>query len=130
MEGDERGRRTPTSAAAASACSASVDRAGTALSQRDVAERVGIDPSDVVDLVDRLEAAGFVRRRRDDRDRRRYALELTGAGHDAIERFHAVARAVDDVVFDVLDPAERDQLRALLERVGGRYRRPWVGSSP
>jgi DNA-binding MarR family transcriptional regulator len=86
-------------------------------SQREVAERTGIDASDVVDLVDRLETAGFVRRQRDERDRRRYALELTPAGQDAIDRFAEVAQAVDESVLSVLQPDERDQLRALIERV-------------
>jgi DNA-binding MarR family transcriptional regulator len=95
----------------------SVERADGPVSQRDVAERMGIDPSDVVDLVDRLEVAGYLRRRRDERDRRRYALELTPAGGEAIERFARVARAVDETVLAGLEPEQRETLRALLRRV-------------
>jgi DNA-binding MarR family transcriptional regulator len=94
-----------------------VEQAGGPISQREVAEQTGIDASDVVDLVDRLEAAGYLRRRRDDRDRRRYALELTPAGDAAIERFTYVSRAVDEAILSVLTAAERDQLRELMERV-------------
>jgi DNA-binding MarR family transcriptional regulator len=94
-----------------------VERSAGPVSQRDVAERMGIDPSDVVDLVDRLETAGFLRRRRDERDRRRYALELTPAGGQAIGRFAAVARAVDEAVLAVLEPDQRETLRALIQRV-------------
>jgi DNA-binding MarR family transcriptional regulator len=94
-----------------------VERTDGAVSQRDVAERMGIDPSDVVDLVDRLETAGYLRRRRDERDRRRYALELTPAGGQAIERFAGVARAVDEAVLAVLEPDQRVTLRALIQRV-------------
>jgi DNA-binding MarR family transcriptional regulator len=94
-----------------------IERTDGAVSQRDVAERIGIDPSDVVDLVDRLERAGYLHRRRDERDRRRYALELTPAGRDAIERFARVARAVDESVLAVLEPEQRDTLRALLRRL-------------
>jgi MarR family transcriptional regulator, lower aerobic nicotinate degradation pathway regulator len=86
-------------------------------SQREVAERTGIDASDVVDLVDRLETAGFVRRERDERDRRRYALELTPAGQDAIDRFTEVAQAVDEAVLATLEPDERDSLRTLIARI-------------
>jgi DNA-binding MarR family transcriptional regulator len=89
------------------------------ISQREVAERTGIDASDVVDLVDRLEQAGYVRRERDERDRRRYALELTPQGRDAIERFARVAREVDKAVLSVLDPEERDTLRSLMARIIG-----------
>ena len=94
-----------------------LERADAPISQREVAERTGIDASDVVDLVDRLEQASFVRRQRDERDRRRYALELTAAGHDAIERFTHIAREVDEVVLSVLDPEERDTLRGLMARI-------------
>jgi DNA-binding MarR family transcriptional regulator len=94
-----------------------VERAAGPVSQRDVSERMGIDPSDVVDLVDRLETAGYLRRRRDERDRRRYALEVTPAGREAIERFVRIARAVDETVLAVLEPEQRETLRALLQRV-------------
>jgi DNA-binding MarR family transcriptional regulator len=94
-----------------------VERADGPVSQREVAERTGIDASDVVDLVDRLEKAGHRRRRRDELDRRRYALELTPAGQDAIDRFTLVARAVDEAVLADLDPDERETLRALMARI-------------
>jgi len=94
-----------------------VDRADGPISQREVAERTGIDASDVVDLVDRLELAGYVRRQRDERDRRRYALELTPDGRTAIERFAEIAREVDEAVLSVLDAEERDTLRSLMARI-------------
>ena len=87
------------------------------LSQREVSALIGIDASDVVDLVDRLERAGFVRRRRDVQDRRRNVLELTTDGLRAIERFEQVAVAVDDVVLRGLDEEERATLRHLLQKV-------------
>jgi DNA-binding MarR family transcriptional regulator len=94
-----------------------LERADGSISQREVAEGTGIDASDVVDLVDRLEQAGYVRRERDERDRRRYALELTPEGQDAIERFALVAREVDEAVLSVLDREERDTLRGLMARI-------------
>ena len=94
-----------------------IERAPTPLSQREVSALIGIDASDVVDLVDRLERAGFVRRRRDDQDRRRNVLELTPDGLQAIERFERVAMAVDEVVLRGLDEEERATLRHLLQKV-------------
>ena len=94
-----------------------VHHAGEPISQREVAERTGIDASDVVDLVDRLERAGFLRRERDDRDRRRHALVLTANGRTAVDRFVAVSRAVDADVLAPLERVEREQLAALLARV-------------
>jgi DNA-binding MarR family transcriptional regulator len=94
-----------------------LEHADGPISQREVAERTGVDASDVVDLVDRLEQAGYVRRQRDERDRRRYALELTAAGQDAIERFGHIAREVDEAVLAVLEPEDRDTLRGLIARI-------------
>src|SRR5262245_8973671 len=96
-----------------------LERADGPISQREVAERTGIDASDVVDLVDRLEEAGYARRQRDERDRRRYALELTPAGQEAIARFARVAGEVDEAVLSVLEPEERDTLRSLMARIIG-----------
>lgn len=42
-----------------------------------LAEHTHLAPASVTELVDRLEEKGFVRRRRDDRDRRRVVVEFT-----------------------------------------------------
>ena len=64
------------------------------LSQRELSDKLGMDPSDIVGLVDVLEDAGFVVRNRDETDRRRYALRLTAAGEQAKARFDAIAEAI------------------------------------
>lgn len=51
-------------------------RAGTAATPTWLAEQLGLDPSSVTALVDRMERAGHVRRRRDPLDRRRVLLEV------------------------------------------------------
>jgi DNA-binding MarR family transcriptional regulator len=89
------------------------------VSQRDVAARTMIDPSDVVALVDRLEAAEFLQRVRDPDDRRRYTLVLTTAGREAVERFDRVAEAVDTAVLAPLTQRQQGELRRLLRRVVG-----------
>ena len=50
------------------------------LSQRELSERLGLDPSDTVAVVDILESAGYVSRDRDPSDRRRHALTLSADG--------------------------------------------------
>ena len=68
-----------------------ISTAGSPPSQRELSESLGMDPSDVVGLVDVLEHAGYVERQRDPGDRRRYALTLTPAGIRAHDRFLEVA---------------------------------------
>lgn len=50
------------------------------LSQQALGQRMGVDRSTIVTLVDDLEAAGLVERRRNPADRRAYALQATAAG--------------------------------------------------
>ncbi len=85
-------------------------------SQREVADRLRLDPSDLVGFVDRLERAGYVERRRDDRDRRRYALEVTAAGRRAVRERARVAERMNAELLSELTPQDRNRLRDLLRR--------------
>ncbi|UJA18975.1 MarR family transcriptional regulator [Thermoleophilia bacterium SCSIO 60948] len=76
-----------------------------------------IDPSNLVALIDRLEAAGLVVRGRDPEDRRRHRLALTEAG---AEKLGEAERAVADAEQALLEPlsrAEQVQLIGLLDRL-------------
>jgi DNA-binding MarR family transcriptional regulator len=90
------------------------------VSQREISDHLGLDASDVVGVLDILEAAHLVQRRRDPADRRRHAVVLTEAGeaaarHFATLRAEAEARALAD-----LNPDERRQLVDLLNRATAR----------
>lgn len=87
------------------------------MSQKELAERLLLDPSDLVSLVDILERAELVDRRRDPADRRRYALELTERGRIAAQRLHQVSRTAQESVLEPLESHEREQLSALLSRI-------------
>ncbi|HMH89519.1 MAG TPA: MarR family transcriptional regulator [Streptosporangiaceae bacterium] len=50
------------------------------LSQQEVARRLGVDRTTMVDLIDELEDKGLVQRRQDPADRRRNVVALTPAG--------------------------------------------------
>src|SRR5262245_50919295 len=50
------------------------------LSQRELADLLAMDRSDLVKVLDELEKSGQVRRDPDPRDRRRHRLSLTAAG--------------------------------------------------
>lgn len=87
------------------------------LSQREVSERIDVDPGDLVSVIDALEKLGYVNRERDPRDRRRYALELTEAGRLALHERRNQAVRMNDALFAPLTRDERDQLESLLLRV-------------
>lgn len=85
--------------------------------QRELAERLTIDPSDMVKVLDDLTAAGHVTRTRDPADRRRLRVAPTPAGRTALAALVAEAEAVQDEQLAALSPAERAALHALLLRV-------------
>ena len=66
---------TPTAAAVLAALDT-----GDAPSQRDLAARVGLSPSTITPVLDRLEAAAEIRRERDPVDRRVVRVHRTAAG--------------------------------------------------
>ena len=81
-----------------------------------LADALGVGQSAVTPLVDKLEAAGAVRRRRGD-DRRVWLVELTPDG-DAVAQAEAEAyRAVAASMLDPLSAADREALIGLLARI-------------
>jgi DNA-binding MarR family transcriptional regulator len=86
-------------------------------SQQSVAADMGVVPSRVVAILDALDHKGLVERRPGVPDRRHHALHLTGDGRRVLTRLRQLARAHDDDLCAALDPAERAQLAALLQRV-------------
>ncbi|SDR32309.1 MarR family winged helix-turn-helix transcriptional regulator [Thermostaphylospora chromogena] len=83
-------------------------------SQQELAERLGINRTIMVRLIDRLEEAGHVRRVRNPADRRSYVLRLTDAGRAARESMRDTVSGRDARITAVLTPDERRRLAELL----------------
>ena len=89
----------------------------------EIAERLGIEVPTVVRTVQRMEAAGLLRREPDPQDRRRSRIALTAPGR-AVEP--DVRRALDEVdarATEGFSEEERAQFRSLLERADANLRR-------
>jgi DNA-binding MarR family transcriptional regulator len=91
--------------------------AGGAASQRVLSERLRVNRTIMVRLVDRLEAAGLVRRDRNPRDRRSYALVLTAEGRQLLQAMEAAADRGEALLTIALRPEERRRLNQLLRRL-------------
>lgn len=87
------------------------------ISQREVCERLGVHPSDMVGIIDQLETYGLVSRERSVADRRRYDVTLTLKGRAVMDRFQAIAREVDQEFYGVLSVTERKQLEKLFRKL-------------
>jgi DNA-binding MarR family transcriptional regulator len=86
------------------------------ISMRELARRLGADPSNVTGLIDRLEARGLVERRPDPNDRRIKGLALTPAGASLRQRLFARLYSAPRSLGEL---SQRDQrcLRDVLERI-------------
>jgi DNA-binding MarR family transcriptional regulator len=85
-----------------------------ASSQQDLAERLGINRTIMVRVLDRLATAGWVERARNPADRRSYQLRLTPAGDAARTGLRREAAERSAGLSTVLTAGERDRLDTLL----------------
>jgi DNA-binding MarR family transcriptional regulator len=91
-----------------------VDRG--AATQQDLGEKMMVDPNNLVILLNELEDAGYLVRRRDPEDRRRHIVELTDEGRRAIDHAEQGMESIEDEVLGALTPDERAKLRGLLNK--------------
>jgi DNA-binding MarR family transcriptional regulator len=84
--------------------------------QRELSSDMGIDPSAMVTLIDELESANLVERRRRPDDRRAYEVAITPQGRRTLKAAKRLADQVEDEVLGGLKPTERSQLLTLLRR--------------
>ncbi|RKE23320.1 DNA-binding MarR family transcriptional regulator [Streptomyces sp. TLI_171] len=85
--------------------------------QRELADRLGYDPSAIVALLDDLQRLGLAERRADPADRRSRQVVLTEAGRELLRTADRDSRRVTEELLEPLDPAERATLNELLQRV-------------
>jgi DNA-binding MarR family transcriptional regulator len=87
------------------------------LSQQAIGERLRIDRTTMVALIDDLERAGYVKRERNPDDRRAYVITLTAAGRRAHTRAEQAVDTRASAFFGRLTEAELHELHLLLLRL-------------
>lgn len=95
----------------------SVLEEGVRETQAEIADALCYDRSYLVGVLDELEQAGMIERRRDLVDRRRHVVTMTPAGKKQLGKLRLLHERIDEDVFAVLSAAERTQLETLLARV-------------
>src|SRR4051812_13141417 len=86
-------------------------------SQTALASALGLDPSNLATTISELVDRDLADRRRDDADRRRYAVTLTPAGAKLLRKAGAAIAASERDLLAALDPGQQDQLHTLLRRI-------------
>jgi len=90
---------------------------GLELSQRQLAERMGVEAPTMVRHLDRLEKEGLIERRRDARDRRVTRITVTPAGSRRLGVLRKVADAMDVEILTLLGPETYRVLASALDRL-------------
>ncbi|GAA2646843.1 MarR family winged helix-turn-helix transcriptional regulator [Streptomyces lunalinharesii] len=87
------------------------------VSQAELGRTTGIDPKDVVALVNDLQKDGLVTRTPDPKDRRKNAVEISAAGQRRLHRTQRLGDEANAQLTAALTDEERAQLVALLTRI-------------
>ena len=82
---------------------------------KDLGKELGLDSGTLSPLLKRLEALGFVERRRSGEDERRVAIHLTPAGRDLSDKATGIPQHLADAAG--LSAEELEQLRTTLGRL-------------
>ncbi|MEU6480107.1 MarR family winged helix-turn-helix transcriptional regulator [Streptomyces sp. NPDC047017] len=89
------------------------------VAQADLGRGVGLDPKDLVGVLNDLQSAGYVLREPDPGDRRKNAVSLTAEGGRLLARCEKAAREANETLLAPLSQAERERFVELLIRVSG-----------
>jgi DNA-binding MarR family transcriptional regulator len=95
---------------------------GKKVSQQDLSDRLVVNKSNIVGLVDRLERAGIVKRKTDPADRRSNQIVFTTKGLKLMDRVEGEYYARIDEVMDALNADEKNALVSALDDLRERIR--------
>jgi MarR family transcriptional regulator, lower aerobic nicotinate degradation pathway regulator len=101
-----------------------------ATSQIGLGRRLGIDRSDIVAVLNRLEADGLVVRAQDETDRRRNLIHITPAGKRALRRLDTVVRNAQQALLAPLSANQRREFADLLQQLVEHHRGYQRGAAP
>ena len=93
---------------------------GDGVTQKELAERVGLDGSSLVRLLDILEGKGWVERRADAADRRSKRIFLTTEGNQAVDNIRATMLEAERSLLQDLDEAEVEAMLGSVNKVRAR----------
>ena len=87
------------------------------INQGGLAEVIEVEPITLCRMIDRLEEAGFVERRRDPSDRRAWNIFLTEASRPILTELRVLGDALIEEMFDGVPEADRAILTRSLNRM-------------
>ncbi len=92
-------------------------RRGDGRRQVELADLLDVEPITLCRMVDRLEEAGLVERRRDEADRRAWRIHLTGKARPLVEELQALGQLFIEDALAGTSRAERETAQGVLARI-------------
>jgi MarR family transcriptional regulator for hemolysin len=92
-------------------------RAGDAVRQVELADALDIEPITLCRMLDRLEEARLVERRRDEHDRRAWRIHLTKEAAPVIAKLEAMGKAFNADILDGISEQDRGAAARVLARI-------------
>lgn len=87
------------------------------MTQSEIAQQLSVQGATVTDMLQRMEEAGFVTRRRDDEDNRLVRVYLTDLGRENERSIMEQFISMENAIFADFDESERSVLRQMLNRM-------------
>ena len=87
------------------------------INQGGLADRLEVEPITLCRMIDRLQEAGLVERRRDPADRRAWRLFLSDKAYALLDQLRPVSDDMMELVLEGLSEDERSNLVAALDRM-------------
>lgn len=92
------------------------------ITQRELMEITGLQSGSMSEVVGKIEESGFLRRVKNESDKRNVDVMLTEAGMQEAERVRKRRQALEAMLFSPLTAEEKRQLLALLDKLAGAWK--------
>lgn len=92
------------------------------ITQGELTRLMSSDPNTIASLLERMQKAGWVDRKRHERDRRAYRIRTTPKGRNLYRQLRDVAVNLQEQVLEVLDEEDREDFLRKLALVADRCR--------
>lgn len=87
------------------------------ITQRELTERLGIQPGSASEIIAKLENSGFITRTQNEDDRRTTDICLTGEGRELAAQAAQQRRSRHEEMFSCLSDEEKEELLLLMEKL-------------
>lgn len=88
-----------------------------AITQQELQCLLGVQSGSLSELLAKLESSGFIRRERDESDKRRVIVSITPEGIEDLRQHEAVRLRRQAVLYDCLDPEEQEEMVRILSKL-------------